>query len=93
LHEGSGSAIWKIWGQFPGLVTMQSQAGIRRLHGKVQWEGDLDTSHVRRNTWGVIPRWLGYDRNLSENPGVSDPLCPVLLLILPARTNCDFLMN
>jgi len=31
------------------LVKTQSQAAIRRLRGKVQWEGDLNESRMVRN--------------------------------------------
>jgi Arc/MetJ family transcription regulator len=31
------------------LVKTHSQAAIRRLRGKVQWEGDLNESHLIRN--------------------------------------------
>jgi Arc/MetJ family transcription regulator len=31
------------------LVKTQSQAAIRRLRGKVQWEGDLNESRLVRN--------------------------------------------
>jgi Arc/MetJ family transcription regulator len=31
------------------LVKTQSQAAIRRLRGKVQWEGDLNESRLIRN--------------------------------------------
>ena len=69
------------------LVKMQFRGGFAGM-----WEADSTRPH-RSNTCGVIPRRLGYDRNLSETSGVSDPLCPVLLLNLPARTNPDFSMN
>jgi len=31
------------------LVAVQSQAGIRRLRGKVKWDGDLSQSRLGRN--------------------------------------------
>jgi len=31
------------------LVQVRQQAGIRRLRGKVRWEGDLNESRVGRN--------------------------------------------
>jgi Arc/MetJ family transcription regulator len=31
------------------LVQVRQQAGIRRLRGKVQWEGDLSQSRLGRN--------------------------------------------
>jgi Arc/MetJ family transcription regulator len=31
------------------LVEVRRQAGIRRLRGKVQWDGDLDRSRLGRN--------------------------------------------
>lgn len=31
------------------LVKVRSQAGIRRLRGKIQWEGDLDETRRGRN--------------------------------------------
>ena len=30
------------------LVDTHAQAGIRRLRGKIQWEGDLDASRLNR---------------------------------------------
>jgi Arc/MetJ family transcription regulator len=32
------------------LVTIQKQAGIRRLRGKIRWEGNLEQSRLGRNT-------------------------------------------
>ena len=32
------------------LVQVQAQAGIRRLRGKIKWEGNLDESRLGRNT-------------------------------------------
>lgn len=32
------------------LVQVRQQAGIRRLRGKVSWEGDLNESRLTRNT-------------------------------------------
>jgi Arc/MetJ family transcription regulator len=32
------------------LVQVRRQAGIRRLRGKIQWEGDLNESRLGRNT-------------------------------------------
>jgi Arc/MetJ family transcription regulator len=32
------------------LVQVRQQAGIRRLRGKIQWEGDLNESRLGRNT-------------------------------------------
>jgi Arc/MetJ family transcription regulator len=31
------------------LVDTQAQAGIRRLRGKVRWQGDLDASRLGRS--------------------------------------------
>ena len=31
------------------LVQIRAQAGIRRLRGKVRWEGDLEKSRLGRN--------------------------------------------
>lgn len=32
------------------LVQVRAQAGIRRLRGKIKWEGNLDESRLGRNT-------------------------------------------
>jgi Arc/MetJ family transcription regulator len=32
------------------LVQVRAQAGIRRLRGKISWEGNLDESRLGRNT-------------------------------------------
>lgn len=32
------------------LIQTRAQAGIRRLWGKVKWDGDLETSRLGRNT-------------------------------------------
>jgi len=32
------------------LVQVRRQAGIRRLRGKIKWEGNLDESRLGRNT-------------------------------------------
>ena len=32
------------------LVQVRGQAGIRRLRGKIRWEGHLDESRLGRNT-------------------------------------------
>jgi Arc/MetJ family transcription regulator len=32
------------------LVQVRGQAGIRRLRGKIKWQGHLDESQLRRNT-------------------------------------------
>ena len=32
------------------LVAIKKQVGIRRLRGKVRWEGDLEQSRLGRNT-------------------------------------------
>ena len=32
------------------LVQVRQQVGIRRLRGKIQWEGDLNESRLGRNT-------------------------------------------
>lgn len=32
------------------LVQVRGQAGIRRLRGKIKWEGNLDESRLGRNT-------------------------------------------
>jgi Arc/MetJ family transcription regulator len=32
------------------LVQVRAQAGIRRLRGKIKWEGNLDKSRLGRNT-------------------------------------------
>jgi Arc/MetJ family transcription regulator len=32
------------------LVAIKKQAGIRRLRGKIRWEGDLEQSRLGRNT-------------------------------------------
>jgi Arc/MetJ family transcription regulator len=32
------------------LVQLEAQTGIRRLRGKVAWEGDLDQMRAGRNT-------------------------------------------
>lgn len=32
------------------LVQVRRQVGIRRLRGKIHWEGDLDQSRLGRNT-------------------------------------------
>ena len=32
------------------LIQLRKQAGIRRLRGKIHWEGDLEESRLGRNT-------------------------------------------
>jgi len=32
------------------LVAIQKQTGIRKLRGKIRWEGDLEQSRLGRNT-------------------------------------------
>jgi Arc/MetJ family transcription regulator len=32
------------------LIQIRRQAGIRRLRGKIHWEGDLEQSRLGRNT-------------------------------------------
>jgi Arc/MetJ family transcription regulator len=46
---GSGTKKYMVEDALRLLIQTRSQAGMRRLRGKVKWEGDLEESRLGRN--------------------------------------------